>query len=180
MASQSAEMTVDALGDPAGGGRHRVPNRVRWTLGIAGALVLAYLVSLLVRKTGSYDTPVDGWGVDALRVHDGQLLHRPLLRGFVADQQPGGASVPPRHGRGLHLVGPRRHRADHRVPRRASIPRCPSVADGFYVGFFPLCFWRSRSLIRRGNRGSLLATSLDGLIAGLGVSALSAAFVVAR
>ena len=34
-------------------------------------------------------------------------------------------------------------------------------------------------LIRRGNKSSLVATSLDGLIAGLGVAAVSAAFVVA-
>ena len=45
--------------------------------------------------------------------------------------------------------------------------------------FFPLCFVAFALLIRRGNRASLFATSLDGLIAGLGVAALSAAFVVA-
>ena len=44
----------------------------------------------------------------------------------------------------------------------------PSVADGFYVGFFPLCFVSFVMVIRRGNTGSLVATSLDGLIAGLG------------
>ena len=58
-------------------------------------------------------------------------------------------------------------------------PPVPSVADAFYVGFFILCFLAFAFLIRRGNRGSLFATSLDGLIAGLGVAALSAAFVVA-
>ena len=55
----------------------------------------------------------------------------------------------------------------------------PSWADLFYVGFFPLCFLALAFLIRRGNRSSLVTTSLDGLIAGLGVAALSAAFVVA-
>ena len=54
------------------------------------------------------------------------------------------------------------------------------MADAFYVLFFPLCFLAFALLIRRGNRGSLVATSLDGLIAGLGVAALSAAFVVAE
>ena len=58
-------------------------------------------------------------------------------------------------------------------------PPAPSLADVFYVGFFPLCFLGFAFLIRRGNRSSLVTTSLDGLIAGLGVAALSAAFVVA-
>ena len=58
-------------------------------------------------------------------------------------------------------------------------PPTPSLADAFYVAFFPLCFVAFALLIRRGNRSSLLMTSLDGLIAGLGVAALSAAFIVA-
>ena len=56
-------------------------------------------------------------------------------------------------------------------------PSVPSVADGFYVGFFPLCYLTFMMLIRRGNTKSLVATSLDGLIAGLAVAALSAAFL---
>src|ERR1019366_6046047 len=56
-------------------------------------------------------------------------------------------------------------------------PSVPSLADGSYVWFFPLCYLAFMVLIRRGNNGSLLATSLDGLIAGLAVAALSGAFL---
>jgi two-component system sensor histidine kinase/response regulator len=58
----------------------------------------------------------------------------------------------------------------------ASVPT-PSVADGFYVVFFPLCYLSFMLLIRRGNDRSLVATSLDGLIAGLAVASLTAAFL---
>ena len=52
-----------------------------------------------------------------------------------------------------------------------------SVSDVFYIGFFPLCYLGFMLLVRRGNHGSLVATSLDGLIVGLGVASLSAAFI---
>jgi PAS domain S-box-containing protein len=58
----------------------------------------------------------------------------------------------------------------------ASVP-LPSVADGFYLGFFPLCYVALMTVIRRGNHKSLVATSLDGLIAGFGVASLSAAYL---
>jgi len=56
-------------------------------------------------------------------------------------------------------------------------PSVPSVADGFYVMFFPLCYLSLMTLIRRGNRKSLVTTSLDGLIAGFAVAAVSAAYL---
>ena len=56
-------------------------------------------------------------------------------------------------------------------------PPVPSVADGFFVAFFPLCYIGFMMVIRRGNTGSLVATALDGSIAGLGAASISAAFV---
>lgn len=45
-----------------------VGNRVRWTFRVSSAVVAAFLVSLIVRSTGSYLTPVDGWGVDLFEI----------------------------------------------------------------------------------------------------------------
>ncbi len=137
---------------------------------------MAFLISLVVRPTGAYYTPVDGWGVGLFEVsmaamcasryvytvrRRGRSAARvfPLVLGaaclawalgdvVVTIESLGGASVP-----------------------------LPSVADGFYLGFFPLCYVALMTVIRRGNHKSLVATSLDGLIAGFGVAAVSAAYL---
>ena len=54
-------------------------------------------------------------------------------------------------------------------------PGVPSVADAFYLSFFPLCFMSFIMVIRRGNSGSLVSTSLDGIIAALAVASVCAA-----
>jgi PAS domain S-box-containing protein len=56
-------------------------------------------------------------------------------------------------------------------------PPVPSAANGFWLGFFPLGYIGFMLVIRRGKKGSLVATSLDGLVAGLGVASLAAAYV---
>jgi len=62
----------------------RVDHRVRWTFYIASALVAALLVSLIVRRTGSHDTPVDGWGVDLFELSMGAMcIRRPLAQLLV-------------------------------------------------------------------------------------------------
>jgi PAS domain S-box-containing protein len=148
----------------------------RRTFVVAAVLVGALFVSLIVRSDGSSYLPVDGWGVDLFelamaamtgarffsrswRSTSTSMTIFPLVLATacaawaigdvaVTVQSFGGASVP-----------------------------TPSVADAFYVCFFPICYLAFMILIRRGNNGSLLATSLDGLLAALAVSALSAAFV---
>jgi two-component system, sensor histidine kinase and response regulator len=178
VASQSAETIVDALGDPAGGGRHRVPNRVRWTLGIAGALVVAYLVSLVVRPTGSYDAAVDGWGVALFEITMGNICIARYFEGSWRTSNPVARLFP--LVMGVACISWALGDVALTIESLGgATPSVPSVADAFYVLFFPLCFAAFALLIRRGNRASLLATTLDGLIAGLGVAALSAAFVVA-
>ena len=54
-------------------------------------------------------------------------------------------------------------------------PPVPSASDVFYFAFYPVAFVCFAMLIRRGSGGAFLATSLDGVIAGLAVAALSAA-----
>ena len=157
---------------------HRVPTWVRWVLGICAALVAAYFISLLVRSTGSSYTPVDGWGVVLLEFTVGNLCLARYFEGSWRTSSSVARLFPLIMGVACisWAVGDLALTVES---LGGATPPTPSVADAFYVGFFPLCFLAFALLIRRGNRSSLLATSLDGLIAGLGVAALSAAFVVA-
>ena len=174
---------MDPLGEIAGqldeSATHRVPMRVRWTLGIAAALVVAFFISLLVRRTGSYSAPVDGWGVAMFELTMGNIC---LARYFESSWRSGN-SVARLFPLIMGVACISWALGDFALTTESlggATPPIPSVADAFYVGFFPLCFLAFALLIRRGNRGSLFTTSLDGLIAGLGVAALSAAFVVAE
>ena len=184
--AQSAASPVgptEALGAVAGqldeSATHRVPTRVRWTLGIAAALVVAYFISLLVRSTGSYYTPVDGWGVAMFELTMGNICLARYFEGSWRSSNSVARLFPLIMGVACisWALG------DFALTTESlggATPPIPSVADVFYVAFFPVCFLGFALLIRRGNRGSLFVTSLDGLIAGLGVAALSAAFVVAE
>ncbi len=175
---QAADGAGGVVGDADGWGPHRVPSRVRWALGIAALLVVALFVSLMVRRTGSYYTPLDGWGVVLLEFTMGNICLARYFEGSWRSSNSVARLFPLIMGVAciswalgdltltIESLG-------------GATPSTPSLADAFYVTFFPLCFLAFALLIRRGNRGSLLATSLDGLIAGLGVAALSAAFVVA-
>ena len=88
---------------------------VPWVLAGSGALVVAFGLSLVLRQTGSYYMPVDGWGVDAFELCMGAIC---IGRYF---DLPGARvillPVPSRScSGGLHLLGDRRHRPHDRVP----------------------------------------------------------------
>src|SRR4029077_618881 len=53
----------------------------------------------------------------------------------------------------------------------------PSLADVFYLGFYPLTYVALVLLMRCGGRRLTIATWLDGAVAGLGAAALCASFV---
>ena len=55
-----------------------------------------------------------------------------------------------------------------------SEPPYPSISDGLYLAFFPLCYAGLGLLIRARFKGVSAAAWLDGLIAGLGLSAVAA------
>ena len=57
-----------------------------------------------------------------------------------------------------------------------SSPNGPSLADGFYLAFYPLAYLALMSLIRSYTRPHQAIVWLDGVIAGLGAAAVSAAF----
>ena len=157
---------------------HRVPTRIRWCLGVGATLVVAFIASLIVRRTGSYYTPVDGWGVVLLEFTMGNLCIARYFEGSWRTSDPVARLLPLVIGLAC-ISWALGDLALTIESLGGATPAVPSVADAFYVGFFPLCFVSFALLIRRGNRNSLAATTLDGMIAGLGLAALSAAFVVA-
>jgi two-component system sensor histidine kinase/response regulator len=180
--TESLRERVDVAGESSSAPRvdeaHRVPTRVRVTFAIAGALVAALVVSLIVRPEGSSITWLDGWGVAALEFTMGNLCLARYFEGTWRSSSSVARLFPLVMGVACisWAVGDFVLTAES---LGGGTPPTPSLADVFYVGFFPLCFMGFAFLIRRGNRSSLVTTSLDGLIAGLGVAALSAAFVVA-
>jgi PAS domain S-box-containing protein len=156
--------------------RHEVHDRVRWTFCVSAAMVVAFLISLIVRRTGSDYTPVDGWGVALFEIAMGALCVGryfdkswrtsesvaqafPLVLGVACISWGLGDLVLT-----IESLG-------------GATPPVPSTADGFFVAFFPLCYLSFMLVIRRGNNGSLVATALDGSIAGLGAASISAAYV---
>ena len=155
---------------------HAARPGVHGVLWASSALVLAFFVSLIVRANGSYYTPVDGWGVDLFELSMGGLcILRYFNRSWRSAQSAtsifplvlGGACCLWAMGDVIHTI---------EALGGASVA-VPSAADGFYLSFFPACYLALMVLIRRGNNGSLVATSLDGLVAALGVAALSGAFL---
>jgi two-component system sensor histidine kinase/response regulator len=159
-------------------GHDPLDRRMRWVFGIAAALVVALIVSLIVRPVGSSFTPVDGWGVDALELTMGALCVARYYEGSWRLSSSVARLFPLVLGMACLAWG----LGDVVLTFESlggATPSTPSAADAFYLCFFPLCFLGFVLLIRRGNRSSLMSTSLDGLIAGLGVAAVSAAFVVA-
>ncbi len=155
---------------------YRVPTKVRWVLGVASALVVALVISLIVRPIGSYSEPIDGWSVALLEIAVGLVcLGRYFERSWHTSNRVG-RTFPLLLGAGLVSWGV----GDFVLTALGPDAPVPSAADIFYTGFFVLAFVGLAVLIRRGNRSSLLATALDGVIAGLGVAAVSAAFVVSE
>jgi len=158
-------------------GESQRDTRVRWIFGVSAALVVAFFVSVIVRPVGSYYTPVDGWGVDAFELAMGAVC---IWRYF--DLSGGaGRSTAPLFPLVLGAACLTWALGDVAVTIQtlggATLPS-PSVADGFYLCCFPLFFAGFIMVVRRGNSGSLIATSLDGLIVGLAAASVSAAFLL--
>ncbi len=131
------------------------------------ALVLvAYLGSLILRPGGP-DLPIlDGWGVFAFElVAVGFLLARGLTRST-------GRAVPLVLGAAALAWA----LGDAILTFEGSNAPTPSLADLFYLGFYPLAYAAVVLMLRREVAGLLPATWLDGAVAGLGAAAVCSAF----
>src|SRR5580658_7487906 len=155
---------------------HRFDRRMRWTFSVSAAVAVAFLVSLILRRAGSYYTPVDGWGVDLFELAMCALCIRRYFDSSWRSSQPAARSLPLVLGAACTLWA----LGDVAITMEqlgGATPPSPSIADIFYLGFFPLAYVSLMMVIRRGNNRSLVATSLDGIIAGLGIAAVSGAYL---
>jgi diguanylate cyclase len=135
-------------------------------------LLAAYVISLMVRSADDSWPWIDGWGVAAYEVVLAGLL---LARGFAGLP---GRAVPIVLGAAVAAwaIG------DVALTWESwggATPPNPSVADAFYVCFYPLAYAAIVLMLRKELKRLLPATWLDGAIAGLGAAAVCAAFAFA-
>ncbi|HXC19344.1 MAG TPA: EAL domain-containing protein, partial [Acidimicrobiales bacterium] len=130
---------------------------------------VAYLVSLLVRSAAQQWTWLDGWSVCGIEIVASLMC---ITRGL--DKHPG-RSAPLALGFGLlsWSIG------DFLLTFESlggKNPPTPSWADLFYLGFYPLAYIATVKLMRKAMGRLSRPNWLDGLVAGLGASAVCAAF----
>jgi diguanylate cyclase (GGDEF)-like protein len=136
---------------------------------VCGVLLATYLVTVLARPNGTYWTWLDGWGIDAFEVLVSSLC---IARGLL--KRPGRA-VALFLGLGLLAwsVG------DIFLTIESlggATPPNPSLADAFYLLFYPATYVAVVLLMRREIKRISPPSWLDGIIAGLGSAAICAAF----
>jgi EAL domain-containing protein (putative c-di-GMP-specific phosphodiesterase class I) len=138
-----------------------------------GVLLAGYLAFLLVRGPSGNSLLLSGWGAATFELAAGALClargvtHRPgravaLVLGFaiiswalgdfvLTAESMGGATAP-----------------------------IPSLADVFYLGFYPLAYVATVLFIRGDTRRLTTANWLDGAVASMGTAAVCAAFLFSR
>jgi diguanylate cyclase len=131
--------------------------------------LVAYLVSLIVRPAGAYSTVLDGWTVDGF---EAILCALAFARAIRAGSR---RAVSLALGAAM-LAWTLGDVALTIESLGGATPSTPSVADGFYLAFYPFAYLALVLLMRRGTSKLMPATWLDGGIAGLGAAALCGAF----
>jgi diguanylate cyclase (GGDEF)-like protein len=132
-------------------------------------LLTAYVISLMVRSPEDRWPWVDGWGVAAYEVVLAALL---LARGFTRRQ---GRAIPLVLGTAVSAWALGDVALTWESWGNANV-LTPSVADAFYMSFYPLAYAAIVLMLRKEIKRLLPATWLDGGIAGLGAAAVVAAF----
>ena len=134
-----------------------------------GVVLIGYAALLVLRPAEQDSTLLHGWGVDAFELIASGLCIAAGLR------RRSGRAVPLILGAGLACWA----LGDLALTIESlggSTPATPSVADAFYLGFFPFAYV-ALVLFIRGQTARLTAPDwLDGAVAGLGAGALCAAF----
>jgi len=137
--------------------------------GVLGALLLAYLGLLVARPAGESSTLIDGWLVVAFElVAVGLCIGRGLGRrkGRLVPLVLGASILSWTVGdlvRTIESLG-------------GAEPPTPSLADAFYLGFFPLAYVGIVLFIRGEVRRLNSPSWLDSIVAALGAAAVCAAF----
>ncbi|HEY3771679.1 MAG TPA: EAL domain-containing protein [Solirubrobacteraceae bacterium] len=134
-----------------------------------GVVLAAYIALLLIRPADQSSTLIDGWGVDLFEILGGGLC---IVGG--RRRQPGSA-VPLVLGAAL-IAWAFGDIALTIESLGGATPPTPSVADALYLTFFPLSYVAVVLMVRGETRRLSSPSWLDGAVAGLGCSAVCAAF----
>ena len=134
-----------------------------------GALLVTYFASLILRGPDQSVAFVDGWLVAAFEIAASALC---ISRAFGSRR---GRAVPLTLGLGVlsWSIGDTLLTAQS---AGGATPPIPSLADLFWLGFYPLVYVALVLLMRRHIRRLAPATWLDGAVAGLGAAGVCAAF----
>ncbi len=147
-------------------------NRCLWVAyGVLGVLLAAYMISEIVRRDGQPSVLIDGWGVAACEVIASLLC---IARGLFTRGDP---RVPLVLGLGLlsWSIGDIVLTVES---LGGATPPTPSLADAFYLGFYPLTYAGVFLLARGEVKRFSASTWLDGAVAGLGAAAICAEFAL--
>ena len=133
--------------------------------GLMGIPLVAYFVFLIFRGDGQYRPLIDGWLVAGFEIVASALC---IARGLAW-----------RRGRAVALVlgaGLLSWSLGDMVLTVESLggatPATPSLADAFYLGFYPLTYVAVGLFMRGDSRRLTTSSWLDGAVAGLGAAAL--------
>ncbi|HWF50733.1 MAG TPA: bifunctional diguanylate cyclase/phosphodiesterase [Solirubrobacteraceae bacterium] len=137
--------------------------------GLLGLGLLAYVVSEIVRPDGQSWPLIDNWGVAAFELVASGLC----LAGALVTRRSRGVALLVGLGLLAWSLG------DVVVAIESSgggAPAAPSLADVFYLAFYPLSYAGLMLLVHQQARKFNFAKWLDGAVAGLGAAAVCAAF----
>ncbi len=136
---------------------------------VLGLLLLAYVVSEVVRRANQTSPLIDGWGVATFEVIASVLC---ITRGLGARPR---RRIPVILGLGLLFwsIGDMVLTAES---AGGATPPVPSLADLFYLSFYPLTYVGVFLLARDQVKKFTATTWINAAIAGLGAAAICAAF----
>ena len=154
-----------------------VTDGVRWAHYAAAFLIAAYFVSVALRHVGSYNAPIDGWGVDLFEISVGVLCMFRYWHGSWRNMRSVVAFFPLVLGAACIMWG----FGDTALTIESlggATPPTPSAADGFGLMFFPLCYVAFVLLLRGESKRAEITPWLDRAIAALGFASVAAAFAL--
>lgn len=146
-----------------------MPTVVRVLYGLLGLLLVSYLAWLIVRRPDQSSDLVDGWLIAGGEVVVALLC---LARAIGPRR---GRAVPLLLGAGVlsWAIGDLLRTIES--TGGATVPT-PSLADAFYLGFYPFVYVAVGLLVHQGAGRLSAANWLDGAVAGLGAAAVCATF----